>query len=151
MSKLMMVDLAGSEKVSKTKATGIRLEEAKSIGKSLSTLALVIEKLVKKSEFINYRDSVLTRLLSDALGGNSKTSLIVTASPSEFNLDETLSALRFGQNAKKIVNKVIINEELSSDEYKKLWAKAKKKVAYLTKENNKLKTQIETLQQSLKV
>ena len=82
-SKLMLVDLAGSEKVKKTHASGQTLKEAKQINKSLMVLGLVINSLVENKKHIPYRDSKLTRLLSDALGGNSKTMLIVTASPSK--------------------------------------------------------------------
>ena len=84
--KLYLVDLAGSEKVGKTGAAGKRLEEAKNINKSLTTLGLVIFSLTDgKSKHIPYRDSKLTRVLQDSLGGNSKTTLIVTCSPSPYN------------------------------------------------------------------
>ena len=151
MSKLMMVDLAGSEKVGKTEATGQRLEEAKNINKSLMTLGVVINKLVEQSKFVPYRDSVLTRLLSDALGGNSKTCLIVTASPSEYNLEETISAMQFGQRAKKVINKAMVNAELSVEEYKKLLAKSKDREAELKRQIAKLKKQVKALQKALEV
>ena len=110
--KLYLVDLAGSEKVAKTQAEGKRLNEAKNINKSLSALGNVINALTDgKSSHIPYRDSKLTRLLSEALGGNSKTSLIVTCSPSTYNDIETLSSLRFGSRAKKIQNSAKINKE----------------------------------------
>ena len=95
--KLYLVDLAGSEKVGKTGAAGQTLEEAKSINKSLTTLGKVIVALTdKKASHIPYRESKLTRILTESLGGNSKTCLIVTCSPHPFNDAETLSTLRFG-------------------------------------------------------
>eukprot|EP01084_Bolivina_argentea_P227690 384573_1 len=126
-SKLMLVDLAGSEKVKKTQATGQTLKEAKQINKSLMVLGLVINSLVEKKKHVPYRDSKLTRLLSDALGGNSKTCLLVTASPSKYNCDESISTMRFGTRAKSIKNEATINQELSVAEYKKLLEKAKKR------------------------
>lgn len=84
--KLYLVDLAGSEKISKTGATGTTLDEAKMINKSLSTLGMVINTLTdKKSTHIPYRDSKLTRILTESLGGNSKTCLVVTCSPHPYN------------------------------------------------------------------
>ena len=101
--KLYLVDLAGSEKVGKTGAKGKRLEEAKNINKSLSILGLVITALTdSKSSHVPYRDSKLTRVLQDSLGGNSKTTLIITCSPSAFNQHETISTLRFGIRAKNL-------------------------------------------------
>lgn len=107
-----MVDLAGSEKISKTGAAGQTLEEAKTINKSLTTLGLVINNLTDgKSTHIPYRDSKLTRVLQESLGGNAKTSLIITCSPAKYNEEETISTLKFGQRAKKIKNKAKINKE----------------------------------------
>lgn len=95
--KLYLVDLAGSERVGKTGASGQTLEEAKGINKSLTTLGKVIVALTdKKASHIPYRESKLTRILTESLGGNSKTCLIVTCSPHPFNDAETLSTLRFG-------------------------------------------------------
>ena len=119
-SKLTLTDLAGSEKVQKTGAEGDRLNEAKSINKSLSALGNVINALSSKQKHVPYRDSKLTRLLSDSLGGNSKTSLIITASPMSYNADETLSTLRFGARAKLIKNKPAVNSEKSASEYKRM-------------------------------
>ena len=97
IGKLSLVDLAGSEKVGKTGATGQTLEEAKKINKSLSSLGMVINALTDgKSTHIPYRDSKLTRILQESLGGNSRTTLIINCSPSSFNEAETLSTLRFG-------------------------------------------------------
>ena len=104
--KLYLVDLAGSEKISKTGATGLTLEEAKTINKSLTTLGMVINNLTDgKSQHIPYRESKLTRVLQESLGGNAKTCLIVACSPSVYNESETISTLRFGLRAKKIKNK----------------------------------------------
>ncbi|CUM48484.1 uncharacterized protein AC631_02324 [Debaryomyces fabryi] len=113
-SHLFLVDLAGSEKVDKTGAMGQTLEEAKKINSSLSALGNVINSLTDgKSSHIPYRDSKLTRILQESLGGNSRTSLIINCSPSSINELETLSTLRFGSRAKKIKNNAHINTELS--------------------------------------
>ena len=119
--KLYLVDLAGSEKITKTGATGTTLEEAKIINKSLTSLGIVINRLTDgKSKHIPYRDSKLTRVLQESLGGNSKTCLIITCSPSVFNESETLSTLRFGERAKKIRNKAKINKEVTVMELQRI-------------------------------
>jgi kinesin family protein 5 len=119
IGKLYLVDLAGSEKVSKTGAVGKRLEEAKTINKSLTTLGQVITCLTDgKSTHVPYRDSKLTRVLQDSLGGNSKTTLIVTCSPSPYNEQETVSTLRFGTRAKCIKNLAKVNREYTVAELK---------------------------------
>ena len=121
VGKLYLVDLAGSEKISKTGATGHTLEEAKIINKSLTTLGRVINNLTDgKSSHVPYRESKLTRVLQESLGGNSKTCLIITCSPSIYNESETLSTLRFGERAKKIKNKPKINKEVTVAELQKL-------------------------------
>jgi len=121
IGKLYLVDLAGSEKISKTGATGHTLEEAKIINKSLTTLGRVINNLTDgKSTHIPYRESKLTRVLQESLGGNSKTCLIITCSPSIYNESESLSTLRFGERAKKIKNKAKINKEITVAELQKL-------------------------------
>ncbi len=121
IGKLYLVDLAGSEKISKTGATGHTLEEAKIINKSLTTLGRVINNLTDgKSTHIPYRESKLTRVLQESLGGNSKTCLIITCSPSIYNESQTLSTLRFGERAKKIKNKPKINKEITVAELQKL-------------------------------
>jgi kinesin family protein 5 len=123
--QLFLVDLAGSEKVGKTGASGQTLEEAKKINKSLSALGMVINSLTDgKSSHIPYRDSKLTRILQESLGGNSRTTLIVNCSPSSYNDAETLSTLRFGMRAKSIKNKAKINAELSPAELKAMLKKA---------------------------
>lgn len=119
-SKLFLVDLAGSEKVGKTGASGQTLDEAKKINSSLSSLGNVINALTDlKSTYIPYRDSKLTRILQESLGGNSRTSLIINCSPSTFNVQETISTLRFGTRAKKIKNKAHVNNEPSGMELMK--------------------------------
>jgi len=117
--KLYLVDLAGSEKISKTGATGVVLDEAKAINKSLTTLGIVINSLTDgKNGHIPYRESKLTRVLQESLGGNSRTCLIITCSPSSFNEAETLSTLRFGLRAKKVKNNAKVNKEYSIQELK---------------------------------
>ncbi|XP_013790646.1 kinesin-like protein KIF17 [Limulus polyphemus] len=110
--KLNLVDLAGSERQTKTGATGERLKEATKINLSLSALGNVISALVDgKSKHIPYRDSKLTRLLQDSLGGNTKTLMVACLSPADNNYDETLSTLRYANRAKSIKNKPKINED----------------------------------------
>ncbi|KAF8212189.1 kinesin heavy chain [Mycena galopus ATCC 62051] len=122
---LYLVDLAGSEKVGKTGASGQTLEEAKKINKSLSALGMVINALTdSKIKYIPYRDSKLTRILQESLGGNSRTTLIINCSPSSYNEVETISTLRFGIRAKSIKNSARVNAELSPLELKGLLAKA---------------------------
>jgi len=124
--QLFLVDLAGSEKVGKTGASGQTLEEAKKINKSLSALGMVINSLTDgRSSHIPYRDSKLTRILQESLGGNSRTTLIINCSPSSYNDAETVSTLRFGMRAKSIKNKAKVNAELSPAELKMLLGKAK--------------------------
>jgi kinesin family protein 5 len=127
--QLFLVDLAGSEKVGKTGASGQTLEEAKKINKSLSALGMVINALTDgKSSHVPYRDSKLTRILQESLGGNSRTTLIINCSPSSYNDAETLSTLRFGMRAKSIKNKAKVNAELSPAELKSLLKKAQGQV-----------------------
>ncbi|KAK7165811.1 hypothetical protein R3I93_005786 [Phoxinus phoxinus] len=123
VSKIHLVDLAGSERADATGATGVRLKEGSNINKSLVTLGNVISALAdlcqeggnshlkKKQVFVPYRDSVLTWLLKDSLGGNSKTIMIATISPADVNYGETLSTLRYANRAKNIINKPTINED----------------------------------------
>lgn len=128
VSRISLVDLAGSERHSKTGTTGDRLKEGANINKSLTNLGLCISALAKqaeggaskgskggkgkkKEEFVPYRNSVLTLLLKDNLGGNAKTVMVATLSPASDNFEETLSTLRYADNAKKIVNKAIVNED----------------------------------------
>ena len=113
--KLNLVDLAGSERPSKTGATGVRMKEGIKINLSLTALGNVISALVDnamgKSKHIPYRDSKLTRLLQDSLGGNTKTVMMAAIGPADYNYEETLSTLRYANRAKRIKNKPIINED----------------------------------------
>lgn len=123
------MDLAGSEKIDKTGVVGQRLEEAKKINLSLTTLGKVITALTdKKINHIPYRESKLTRLLSESLGGNSKTCLIVTCSPHPYNVLETVSTCRFGTQARSIKNKAKMNREYTIPELQRLLDKAEKEI-----------------------
>lgn len=117
VSKIHLVDLAGSERAGATQATGSRLKEGVNINRSLVTLGIVISSLgggmKRKQSFVPYRDSVLTWLLKDSLGGNSKTIMIATISPADVNYSETLNTLRYASRAKNIVNKPTVNEDNS--------------------------------------
>ena len=113
VGKLNLVDLAGSERQSKTGSTGERLKEATNINKSLLTLGNVISALVDgNSQHVPYRDSKLTKLLMDSLGGNTKTVMIANFGPVDYNYDETISTLRYANRAKSIKNKPKINEDI---------------------------------------
>ncbi|CAL6042334.1 Kinesin-like_protein [Hexamita inflata] len=109
--KLNLVDLAGSERAEKTGATGDRLKEGAKINLSLSCLGQVIQKLVDGDEFVPYRQSKLTHILKDSLGGNAKTLMVVALSPASTNFEETSSSLRYADRAKRIKNKAKINED----------------------------------------
>jgi kinesin family member 13 len=138
LSVINLVDLAGSEKAGQTGATGDRLKEGCAINKSLVVLGSVIEALADKSQgkkgniVIPYRDSALTRILSSALGGNSKTVMICALSPATVNYEETLSTLRYADRAKKIKNHAVVNETVQD-----------KMIRELKEENNELKKVID--------
>uniref|UniRef100_A0A9J2PZ47 Kinesin-like protein unc-104 n=2 Tax=Ascaris TaxID=6251 RepID=A0A9J2PZ47_ASCLU len=140
VSKISLVDLAGSERATSTGAEGQRLKEGANINKSLTTLGLVISKLAdetgkrkgKGKSVIPYRDSVLTWLLRENLGGNSKTAMIAALSPADINFDETLSTLRYADRAKQIVCQAIVNEDPNA-----------KLIRELKEEVNKLRSLLE--------
>ena len=144
LSMINLVDLAGSERSGSTGATGDRLKEGCNINKSLLILGNVINCLADKAIGKNknmlppYRDSALTRILQNALGGNSKTVMICALSPASINYEETLSTLRYADRAKKIQNKAVINES----EHDKM-------VRLLKEENVNLKKMIEDLQKKI--
>ncbi|CAD8092150.1 unnamed protein product [Paramecium sonneborni] len=137
--KLFLVDLAGSEKVSKTGAEGKILDEAKGINKSLSALGQVINALTDGSQHVPYRDSKLTRILQCSFGGNSRTTLIITCSPAQFNLQETLSTLRFGVRAKAIKNKPKINKEHTVEELKIIVQEKEREILLLQEQLSQFK------------
>ncbi|KAL2071786.1 hypothetical protein VTL71DRAFT_13021 [Oculimacula yallundae] len=125
VAKISLVDLAGSERAQSTGATGARLKEGAEINRSLSTLGRVIAALADLSEGkkkkggkalgqVPYRDSVLTWLLKDSLGGNSMTAMIAAISPADINFDETLSTLRYADSAKRIKNHAVVNEDANA-------------------------------------
>ncbi len=111
MCQLHIVDLAGSERQKKTGAEGERLKEAAKINTSLTQLGKVISDLSSKKIHVSYRESKMTFLLRDSLGGNSKTVIVANVSPSSQNLSESSSTLEFAKRAKLIKNKAIINED----------------------------------------
>eukprot|EP00117_Sycon_ciliatum_P046007 scpid28833/ scgid5520/ Kinesin heavy chain len=142
--KLYLVDLAGSENVGKTGASGMTFEEAKMINKSLSALGNVISALTegKGRTHVPYRDSKLTRILQESLGGNAKTTMVICCSPSSFNDSETKSTLDFGKRAKSIKNVVVVNEELTAEEWKRRYEKEREK-------NQKMKNVLSALQKEV--
>jgi len=138
-SRFNMIDLAGSERQKSTAATGVRLKEASRINQSLSALGNVIMALVEsdrsgKQRHVHYRDSKLTFLLKDSLGGNSLTYIVACVSPDASNFGETLSTLKFAQRAKRIKNRAVVNEDASGS------------VVQLKQENERLAARIKQLE-----
>jgi len=142
VSQLYLVDLAGSERADKTGVWGKQLDEAKLINKSLLALGQVIWNLSQGAAHVPYRDSKLTRVLQNALGGNARTCLICTASPHPQNANESLSTMRFGSRASHIRNEAKMNIALDANELKKLLDKAQEEIAELRRENADLKQQL---------
>ncbi len=134
-SKINLIDLAGSERADATGAVGERLKEGAKINQSLSCLGQVINALCQQRPHVPYRDSKLTRLLQDSLGGNSVTLMIVALSPASVNFEESLSSLQFADRAKQIKNKVHINRDPKLQ-----------RIAELMEENKKLKEKIAELE-----
>lgn len=134
LSVINLVDLAGSEKAGQTGAVGDRLKEGCAINQSLTVLGTCISVLAdkamgkQKKTVVPYRDSNLTRILQNALGGNSKTIMICAVSPANMNYEESMSTLRYADRAKKIVNKAVINESAQD-----------KMIRELKEENEKLR------------
>lgn len=147
VGKLNLIDLAGSERQSKTGATAERLKEASKINRALSSLGNVISALAENSPHIPYRDSKLTRLLQDSLGGNSKTIMIANIGPSEYNYNETLTTLRYANRAKTIQNKPVKNEDPQDAKLKEY----QEEIARLQKLINERQNREKTLPRKRKV
>ncbi|KPJ18051.1 Chromosome-associated kinesin KIF4 [Papilio machaon] len=144
-SKFHFVDLAGSERIKKTKASGERLREGVKINQGLLALGNVISALGDGTNrsFISYRDSKLTRLLQDSLGGNSLTMMVACVSPADYNLDETVSTLRYADRARRIRNKPVINQdakaaEIIRDNFDATYVKKKKCFFFPDEQSNDL-------------
>ncbi len=147
-SYLYLVDLAGSERVNKTNAKDDRLKEAKKINYSLLVLGNCIQSLIDpRNNHISYRDSKLTRILQESLGGNAKTSLIVTVSPSGYNTEETYSSLNFGARAMKVKNKPIINQ---TQDYQSQLIKLQEEYDKLMEDYTKLKIAYDNIYEEYK-
>ena len=140
IGRLNLVDLAGSERTRITGATGKQLEESKKINKSLSALGNVINALTdsKERKHIPYRDSKLTRLLENSLGGNCKTTMIATISPAQCSFNESLSTLNFAKRAKNIKNRPIVNEDIDHNALIHQYENELKKIKMELEEKSKL-------------
>uniref|UniRef100_A0A8C4N8S9 Kinesin-like protein n=1 Tax=Eptatretus burgeri TaxID=7764 RepID=A0A8C4N8S9_EPTBU len=144
--KLCLVDLAGSEKVSKTLAEGSVLDEAKNINRSLSALCNVISCLAEGRRcHVPYRDSKMTRVLQDSLGGNCRTTIICCCSPSSYNEAETRSTLMFGQRAKTIKNTVVVNTDLTAEQWQEKYEKERRRRRLLQSLNHRLQEELACL------
>ncbi|EGR34434.1 kinesin motor domain protein, partial [Ichthyophthirius multifiliis] len=148
--KMNLVDLAGCEKIAKTQAWGEMLEEAKKINLSLSCLGNVIHALTSGADHIPYRDSKLTRILQESLGGNFKTSLIAAISPHSSQHEEQISTLKFATRAKTIKNNVKINIILSNEQMKVLIEQLKGELAKSKEQNDKWKKMVQKLKEEIK-
>merc|ERR1719447_2382838 len=161
--KLNLVDLAGSENIGRSGAVEKRAREAGTINQSLLTLGRVISSLVENTPHVPYRESKLTRLLKDSLGGHTKTSIIATISPAACNLEETLSTLDYASRAKCIKNKPEVNQKLTKKalikEYteqieklkKDLYAAREKNGIFLSEENfQEMQNQLQAQKGNLK-
>lgn len=137
VGKLNMVDLAGSERVRLSGASGVRLEESKKINASLSSLGNVIAALAEKRKHVPYRDSKLTRLLEDSLGGNCRTTMLATVSPSRDAVSETLSTLKFATRAKSVTNAPRVNEDLDQKSLLRKYERELKKLRAELEERNR--------------
>ncbi|XP_078741275.1 chromosome-associated kinesin KIF4-like, partial [Lampetra fluviatilis] len=142
-SKLHLVDLAGSERAKRTKAEGDRLREGININRGLLALGNVISALgeegaARRAHHVPYRDSRLTRLLQDSLGGNSLTLMVACVSPADSNLEETLNTLRYADRARKIKNKPIVNRDPNTAELQML----RQQVCYLSTPVQQLQVQL---------
>lgn len=129
-AKLNLVDLAGSERIAKTGATGKVLEEAKKINLSLTVLGRVIQALGEGGN-VPFRESTLTKLLKESLGGNSKTALICTTSRRDCHVEETIQSLQFAKRVKKVKNKAVVSVQLTSEQMQALIVKLKQEVYVL--------------------
>jgi len=142
IGKVNFADLAGSEKVSKTGAVGLKLNQANAINLSLTNLGIVINALASEKPFIPHRNSSLTWFLKDSLSGNFKTTLIVSGSLAPFNLQETVNSLRFGQRCKLIKTRAKVNKVLTRASLQNKIKRLSKRVAELEKENEELSVKI---------
>lgn len=139
-SRINLIDLAGSERSASAQTQGEQLKEGVSINRSLLTLGKVISALSEQANhrrvFIPYRESVLTWLLKESLGGNSKTAMLATVSPAASSVEETLSTLRYAQQARKIVNIAKVNEDVNAKLIRELKAEIEKlKAAQRSRQN----------------
>merc|ERR1712060_93344 len=150
VSKLNIVDLAGSEKISKTQVKGSALDEAKSINASLTTLRNVIDGLAKGRKHVPFRDSKLSMILKDSLGGNTRTSLLIAVSPHKWNFDESILSLEFGKKAKFIENKVQVNVHLDEREMLKKLRERDAEVKKLKKILDVTKKELEKMENKVK-
>uniref|UniRef100_A0A914D9D7 Kinesin motor domain-containing protein n=1 Tax=Acrobeloides nanus TaxID=290746 RepID=A0A914D9D7_9BILA len=137
-SRLNLVDLAGSERQRDTGAEGERLNEAIDVNQSLSVLARVIRSISTPQRFISFRDSQLTQLLKDSLGGNARTMTIVNVHPNRKYFDNTNSSLDFANNLKNVKNKAKINEALSADKIETWMKKIQAQEMEIKRLNEKL-------------